>query len=239
MGPETEKRAPSAKKSKDKLWRSFAALVVVASAIVYNEDDHTINRDYSKVLPNDGYPSPTDYFESLPSKQALEHLISGSFSLSELLANPQEMIEVQIADEDTAEIFSDQVQSPIPSEEVEKSGESNSPIAPKPAHSPNVGEGEIVPITGYYCQQVPGYYIGDGGGYCGNTASGEPVRPGVAACGRKWPLGTKLFIEGYGQVVCLDRGHLGQNQIDVFFPTNKDLAESDLPSRAKVIEVKD
>lgn len=95
---------------------------------------------------------------------------------------------------------------------------------------------ELSPITGYYCEQIPGYPVGDGGGYCGPTASGQLPRLGTAACGEKWPLGTRVRITGYGEVTCLDRGYLGWNQVDVFFPTNRDLAESNLPSEA-VVEV--
>lgn len=101
----------------------------------------------------------------------------------------------------------------------------------------NPATGDLSPITGYYCDQIPGYPVGDGGGYCGPTASGELPGPGIAACGEKWPLGTKLKVEGFGEVVCLDRGRLAQNQVDIFFPTNKDLAESGKPDWAEITEV--
>lgn len=94
--------------------------------------------------------------------------------------------------------------------------------------------GELSQITGYYCEQIPGFPVGDGGGYCGTTASGELAQLGTAACGEKWPLGTKLNIEGFGQVTCLDRGYLGWDQVDIFFPTNRDLAQSSKPDWAKV-----
>ena len=90
-------------------------------------------------------------------------------------------------------------------------------------------------VTGYYCRQVQGYPIGDGGGYCGNMASGKVVYIGAAACGAKWQLGQKLEITGYGTVVCEDRGHLEFSQVDIYFETNQALYTSSISSRYMVI----
>jgi len=68
-------------------------------------------------------------------------------------------------------------------------------------------------VTGYYCRQVSGFPIWDGGGYCGNMSSGQAVYVGAAACGAKWQLGQKLEISGFGIVVCEDRGHLEFTQV--------------------------
>lgn len=89
------------------------------------------------------------------------------------------------------------------------------------------------PITGYYCQYVPGYTYGDGGGYCGTTASGIVVGTyaNMAACGWGWNLGDVIEIDGYGRVICYDTGHLGRYQIDLFFYTN---AQMDLSGKPEV-----
>lgn len=106
-----------------------------------------------------------------------------------------------------------------------------------PSLSAANAEATLSRITGYYCQQVPGFYIGDGGGYCGISASGKTLTPGAAACGSKWSLGTNLLIEGYGRVECIDRGYLAWDQVDIWFPTNADMATSRKPDWAKVTEV--
>jgi len=90
-------------------------------------------------------------------------------------------------------------------------------------------------VTGYYCRQVSGFPIWDGGGYCGNMSSGQAVYVGAAACGAKWQLGQKLEISGFGIVVCEDRGHLEFTQVDVFFETNESLYKSGISNRYMAI----
>lgn len=53
------------------------------------------------------------------------------------------------------------------------------------------------------------------------TATGHPVGRGVVAVdSRVIPLGSRLFIEGYGYGTALDKGSaIRGNRIDVFFPT--------------------
>lgn len=103
------------------------------------------------------------------------------------------------------------------------------------------GKTVIAPITGYYCEQIPGYPVGDGGGWCGITASGAQVAPGMAACGYNWNMGDVLHIQGHGNVVCTDRGHLNPNQVDVFYQNNAglygDLANGSLPTQAEVTKI--
>lgn len=54
-----------------------------------------------------------------------------------------------------------------------------------------------------------------------NTASGVPPGPGVVAVDpRVIPLGSRLFVEGYGNATALDTGGaIKGNRIDVFYPT--------------------
>lgn len=54
-----------------------------------------------------------------------------------------------------------------------------------------------------------------------NTASGIPPSPGVAAVDpRVIPLGTRLYVEGYGKVTALDTGgDIKGNRIDLFYET--------------------
>ncbi|ADG80995.1 3D domain protein [Thermincola potens JR] len=65
-----------------------------------------------------------------------------------------------------------------------------------------------------------------------NTASGIPPRPGVAAVDPEViPLGTKLYIEGYGYATALDVGSaIKGNKIDLFFATE---AQADRWGRRK------
>lgn len=98
------------------------------------------------------------------------------------------------------------------------------------AQSVQSGNSVVGRVTGYYCSQIEGYPVWDGGGYCGNMASGSTVFSGAAACGYYWTLGQRIEVEGFGEVVCMDRGHLEHTQIDIFFPTNRDLYESGIGS---------
>ena len=54
-----------------------------------------------------------------------------------------------------------------------------------------------------------------------NTASGIPPRQGIAAVDPQViPLGTRLYVEGYGHALAADKGSsIKGNEIDVFFPT--------------------
>ena len=100
-------------------------------------------------------------------------------------------------------------------------------FTPSPAAvaAPVASEPEVeVFVTAYYCEQVAGWPLGDGGGYCGSMANGETVHSGAAACGSSWELGTVLDISGgVGRVTCKDRGYLGASQVDVFLRTNADV----------------
>ena len=92
----------------------------------------------------------------------------------------------------------------------------------------SVNTNDLMRITFYYCGQVPGYPIGDGGGYCGWPVS-EDVSGKAAACGNVWEKGTRFFIHGYGEVVCVDRGSMvGNGQLDVYFQTNEEFYNSKL-----------
>lgn len=93
---------------------------------------------------------------------------------------------------------------------------------PEPTHEePRIlGEGIWAKVTGYYCEDVGGYW-GDGGGWCGQMANGEVVHEGAAACGYGWEMGQELHIEEPPlNVTCKDRGHLEDYQVDVFSETN-------------------
>ena len=57
----------------------------------------------------------------------------------------------------------------------------------------------------------------------GVTASGTKARPGtIAADTRHYPMGTVMYVEGYGYGVVEDRGGKikGRHHIDLFFPTH-------------------
>ena len=104
-------------------------------------------------------------------------------------------------------------------------------IVPWKRYGPSVE----VYLTAYYCSRVPGWPLGDGGGYCGAMRNGEVVHWGAAACGDYWPLGTVLDIAGYGVVTCKDTGHLGWTQVDIFMPTNADVYSSGILSTYRVV----
>ncbi|MBU7006333.1 3D domain-containing protein [Phosphitispora fastidiosa] len=59
------------------------------------------------------------------------------------------------------------------------------------------------------------------------TASGTKVCPGTVAVDPEViPLGTRLYVEGYGPAIALDTGRLIKgNRIDVWFPPERGLAK--------------
>ena len=76
--------------------------------------------------------------------------------------------------------------------------------------------GDLFWLTTYTCEE----------GYCGATASGLQVVPGMAACSDDWPFGTVFLIAGQWEVVCQDRGSgvVLPNHLDVFFDTAEEAA---------------
>ena len=63
------------------------------------------------------------------------------------------------------------------------------------------------------------------GKWVGRTATGVKPRRGVVAVDPKViPLGTKLYVEGYGECVAADTGGaIKGNRIDLFFPTRQEV----------------
>ena len=76
-------------------------------------------------------------------------------------------------------------------------------------------------LAGSYWSRITFYNcVGQGGGFCGRTASGATVTSGVAACGYAYTLGQVLRIQGDPTghyYTCLDRGGgLNAYQVDVW-----------------------
>lgn len=107
-----------------------------------------------------------------------------------------------------------------------------------PTVEPVTFDGVLHRITGYYCQQIPGYPVGDGGGYCGITRLGVSVSLGIAACGSNFQLSSEIEVEGVGKLLCDDTGILAEDQVDIYYPTNQDLALSQKPDWARVRVIK-
>jgi hypothetical protein len=64
------------------------------------------------------------------------------------------------------------------------------------------------------------FYACVGNGFCGNMASGIAPFEGAAACSSNIPFGTKFYIANdpsQRTFVCLDRGALAPNWVDVWF----------------------
>jgi 3D (Asp-Asp-Asp) domain-containing protein len=102
---------------------------------------------------------------------------------------------------------------------------------PTPVTTPTVlqaGDRVTVTVSYYYCEQVAGGYVGDGGGFCGRMRDGNPVYPGAAACDYAH-FGQRFRIEGdpTGRTyTCADTGsavHGGHR--DIWFLNNREGAE--------------
>lgn len=226
MGPETEKRAPGALNFKRNWWRPITIGLVTLSSAVYNEKEQQFNHQLPIV--QSGH---TRVLEEGHLNSSLND--SGVIWTNPEISPPPPFENIPTAQNTPFEpLTMETAQSDISTTPKEY-------ITIASLDVKRVVETGLSRITGYYCKQIPGYFIGDGGGFCGNTASGKPVRLGVAACGNKWALGTKLHVEGYGTVECQDRGHLADSQVDIWFSTNKDMAESGKPEWAQVTVVEE
>jgi 3D (Asp-Asp-Asp) domain-containing protein len=131
-------------------------------------------------------------------------------------------------DEQTLEGNSEEP-TPLPTQEpaVQSAASAPEPTPAPAAPTPVVdrasgGSAQEVLITFYYCQRTV-ERSDDGGGYCGNTASGIPVHTGSAACPISW-MGRSFTIQGEptGQVyTCEDTGGaVNGNHVDIWFRTN-------------------
>lgn len=90
MGPETEKRAPSAKRFINFYWRPVAAIVLaVSSAVVYYENQSANNIDQSSQnTANSQALSPDEILSLRPDS---ERLLPQTISISELTQGPKEV----------------------------------------------------------------------------------------------------------------------------------------------------
>lgn len=212
MGPEAKHRTPSAKLefiNKKHLWRPLAVVVLaVCSSAIADKLQH--GSEFTALASN----ASQDYTPQIKDPAYSDTIFQAFLSLDRSIIDDQ--------------IIQQTEQLNIPAVDYKPESSDLQPAMP-------ANNNQAVRITGYYCEQVPGYYIGDGGGYCVQTGQGYQLVPGVAACGEYWSIGTKLLIEGYGDVICLDRGGaLNPTQIDIWFPTNKKMVESGMPGRAQV-----
>ena len=245
VGPETDNARPSAIHFKEKIWRPVAALAVALLAgLVYDEGEHPVNDMQVSTHQALDIKLADQYLIDIPSESKSETSLSGSFSIADLKVG-RRALEDQIV-VPTPKITNEQKLSHRSKTSAQIPQVPQAHPLPPPETISIAGElGKPSLITGYYCEQVPGYPIWDGGRWCHGTASGEEPRLGSAACGDKWPLWkndkshTILFIEGYGEVECNDRGLLENDQVDVWFDTNKRLAEASptFPFKARVTEV--
>lgn len=89
-----------------------------------------------------------------------------------------------------------------------------------------VSRGETDSGTEFYVSSTA--YTADCNGCSGNTATGIDLRANpnmkvIAVDPRIIPLGTKVYVEGYGYAVAADTGSAIKGfKIDVFFPSNAD-----------------
>lgn len=83
--------------------------------------------------------------------------------------------------------------------------------------------GALFVVTAYTAgEESTGKRPGDPG--YGIAADGKPIESGECACDRRYPFGTRFYVEGVGTVVCTDRGGaIVGNHIDLYVP---DLSEA-------------
>ena len=147
--------------------------------------------------------------------------------------DPREQTQVKLSQETSLVTPTPTVVTPTPTPSIPQPEMrvASSPYVVEEQPQPNPQPPKVEPNTTevwfafYYCRktvEVPG---DDGGGYCGNTKSGTPVRPGVAACPPEW-LGRAFTIVGdnLDQIyTCEDTGGaVTGNKVDVWVAENGD-----------------
>ena len=165
-----------------------------------------------------------NFTRGIYNKSLLERFKEGEYDLPENFAAEHIEEEKEFQEDIMATPTPTPTSEPTPTPEP-------TPIPPTP-EPPRVqtpvteqpsGHSSVKHITGYYCE-YDGGFRGDGGGFCGHMANGEIVHTGAAACGPSYPFGTVMEIEGYGEVVCKDRGGaISDGNIDVFTPKSSGL----------------
>lgn len=226
VGPEARHRAPSAKLefNKKHLWRPVAVVVLaICSSVIADKLQH--GSEFTALASN----ASQDYTPRTKDQSDSDIVFQSFLSLDRSIIDDQNDLKVLQESDNSDNQQTEQLN--IPAVDYKPESLDVQPVVPE-------NNSEAVRITGYYCERVSGYYIGDGGGYCVQTGKGYQLVPGIAACGEYWSIGTKLHVEGYGDVICLDRGGgLSPTQVDIWFPTNKDMVESGMPSSAIVIPI--
>lgn len=108
------------------------------------------------------------------------------------------------------------VKSPVA--EIVKIGTKLPQIAAVPAASPAIS-GTVSRGDRSMSMVATGYAAGDGGGAGSRTATGTGVYKGIVAVDpRVIPLGTRLFIDGYGPAIAADTGGaIKGNRVDLAF----------------------
>lgn len=234
---------------KEKIWRPLAVLAVsgvflggtpksrqsdmeVPSPQVYIFDAiEPLQHDF-EIVPNDAIQGPIEPKVDTHSDYDIELQAEQEFTLG---------IENALAVKAEAEVRLKQQEAELRQKEVESAsvrqqGDQKKVSPPVQAASISTAQGEEIStkvITGYYCEYDYGFF-GDGGGFCGLMADGINTHDGAAACGPSYPLGSIFEIEGYGQVVCEDRGGgVGDNHIDVFTYYSSGL--SSIPSGSRTV----
>jgi 3D (Asp-Asp-Asp) domain-containing protein len=89
------------------------------------------------------------------------------------------------------------------------------PPPPKPPDPPPQTRSVTVNVGGYQQVWLVTWYSD-----CCQMADGNYVHPGAAACGYDVPLGTRVYVPGYGTVVCEDRiGYDPWHHVDIWDPS--------------------
>lgn len=138
--------------------------------------------------------------DSLDNSEIVDNLITNSEN-SQLIVTSGNVISTHNSSLQTTEIF----------QEVTK--DENGNVLTILGYDVDIAESHDMNATAYTCN-----------GYTGYTASGTIAKVGVVAVDPEFiPLGTKLYIEGYGYAIAEDTGAaIQENKIDLYFNSEEE-----------------
>lgn len=164
------------------------------------------------------------YMPEVDPRIGIEWIKEVNSMRKDCMIHPGDILNVPAADGPLVEPLGPEYSSPEAAQAANRAVERLlQEIRPKPASRAAETKIMTVEATAYCaCKSCTGK--GENHPAYGITASGEKVRPGVVAVDPKIiPLGTRIWVEGYGLAAALDTGGaIKGRRIDVYFPSHEE-----------------
>jgi len=213
--------------------KHISALIVLLLAFGYiiavqaQEPDHPGRYSLHKVQPGESLWSISEkYLPDIDPRTGIRWIMDAN-GLDDVLIHPGDILNVPDYDGPLTEPLGPWYSCPEAAEAAEREfQELLREKRPQPAARGATTRTMTVEATAYCpCRVCTGK--GPEHPAYGITASGAPAAPGtVAVDPAAIPLGTRMWVEGYGEAVAADTGGMIKGRkIDVYFPTHQEAVE--------------